>query len=196
MPDKRTLRFYAENAATYASRSRGLPGERLADFLASLPPGASILELGTGGGQDAAAMLAQGFDVTPTDASPELAVEAEKLLGRPVKVMRFDELDADASYDGVWASACLLHAPVEELTDDLRRIHRALRPGGRFFASFKAGDGPGYDGLGRYYNYPSRETLLAHYRDAAGWSILDIEEHDGGGYDGQPTRWLGVMARK
>lgn len=196
MADDTTMRFYAQNAATYASRARRLPEERLKDFLALLPTGASILELGTGGGQDALAMLEQGFDVSPTDASPELAVEAERLIGRAVAIMRFDELEAQAFYDGVWASACLLHAPAEELTDDLRRIHHALKPGGHFVASFKAGNGPGYDSLGRYYNYPRREELLAHYRDAAAWAALNVEEVDGGGYDGRPTRWLWVMARK
>ncbi|GLQ54236.1 class I SAM-dependent methyltransferase [Devosia nitrariae] len=196
MADEATLRFYADNAAAYARRQRNLPGERLATFLALMAPGASILELGTGGGQDALAMLSQGFDVTPTDASPELAVEAERLIGRPVAVMRFDELEAEAAYDGVWASACLLHAPPEELTEDLRRIHRALKPQGHFLASFKAGNGPGHDGFGRYYNYPGREELLVHYRDAAAWAELDIEEVDGGGYDGRPTRWLWVMARR
>lgn len=196
MADDTTLRFYAENAATYASRTRRLPEERFKGFLDLLPAGASILELGTGGGQDALAMLAQGFDVTPTDASPELAVEAEKLIGRPVTIMRFNELEAEAAYEGVWASACLLHAPAEELTDDLRRIHRALKPQALFVASFKAGNGPGYDSLGRYYNYPRREELLTHYRDAAAWAELAIEEVDGGGYDGRPTRWLWVIARK
>lgn len=196
MADDETLRFYAENAAIYAGRARRLPEERLEGFLALLPAGGSILELGTGGGQDALAMLAQGFDVTPTDASPELAVEAERRIGRPVAIMRFNELEAEAAYDGVWASACLLHAPAEELTDDLRRIHRALKRGGHFLASFKAGSGPGYDSLGRYYNYPSREELLANYRDAAVWAALAIEEVDGDGYDGRPTRWLWVTARR
>jgi SAM-dependent methyltransferase len=70
--------------------------------------------------------------------------------------MRFDQLEESAAYDGVWASASLLHAPAAELTSDLARIHRALKPGGLFVASFKAGNGEGRDMFGRYYNYPMR----------------------------------------
>lgn len=196
MPDDGTLRFYAENAEVYASRQRQLDRHQLDGFLAALPAGGDILELGTGGGQDAAYMLSTGFTVTPSDASPELAAAAESLLRRPVKIMAFDKLDAVEAYDGVWASAALLHAPASELTDDIARIHRALRFGGCFTASFKAGTGEGRDGLGRYYNYPSAETLLAHFRAAAGWATLDLSERDGGGYDGKPTRWLWVKATK
>lgn len=196
MADEDTLRFYARNAGVYAGRVRRLPQAVLDDFLTRLPPGAKVLELGTGGGQDAAYMLSKGFDALPTDASPELAAEAERRLGRPVMRMRFNELVADTAYDGVWASAALLHAPAAELTGDLRRVHRALRRNGWFFASFKAGEGEGRDRLGRYYNYPDRDSLFAHYRAAGGWTALDIEEHDGSGYDGVPTRWLWVRAQK
>ncbi|MDB5589385.1 MAG: SAM-dependent methyltransferase [Devosia sp.] len=196
MPDDETLRFYAENAEVYAGRQRRLDDEQLSTFLAALPAGGDILELGTGGGQDAAYMLSAGFAVTPSDASAELAAAAEILLGRPVKIMAFNQLDDVATYDGVWASAALLHAPAAELTEDIARIHTALRPGSPLTASFKAGTGEGRDGLGRYYNYPSAQTLLAHFRAAADWAALELTETDGGGYDGKPTRWLWVHATK
>ncbi|MDB5530491.1 MAG: class SAM-dependent methyltransferase [Devosia sp.] len=196
MPDNETLRFYAENAATYVAHPRQLPQHQLDAFLAALPPSGDILELGTGGGQDAAHMLARGFAVTPTDASPELAANAEALLGRKVTIMAFNQLAAVAEFDGVWACAALLHAPASELTDNIARIHRALRPGGHLTASFKAGTGEGRDALGRYYNYPSAETLLTHFRAAADWAALDLTESDGGGYDGKPTRWLWVQTSK
>ena len=70
------------------------------------------------------------------------------------------------SYDGVWASACLLHVPREELAGIFGRIRRALKPFGVFYASFKIGEGDGRDSLGRYYNYPSPESLESTYAAA------------------------------
>lgn len=195
MSDPETLKFYADNAARYVQHATG-PTPQLAGFLARLPAGGKVLELGTGNGRDAAAMLAAGFAVTPSDGSPELAAEAEARLGRPVRIMMFHELDAIDVYDGVWACAALLHAPRDELTDDLARIFRALRPGGHLVASFKAGSGEGRDSLGRYYNYPDAAALRVHLAGAADWAGIDISEHDGSGYDGRPTRWLWMHAQK
>jgi SAM-dependent methyltransferase len=194
MENDRTARFYTENAAAYAATSA--PNMlRLDRFLAGLQPGAAILELGCGSGRDSAVMIARGFDLTPTDGTPEMAGEASKYLGRPVGVLRFSEIDAVSAFDGIWASACLLHAPRAELAGILAGIHKALRPGGVFYASFKAGDAEGHDALGRYYNYPSKAWLTEAYRMSA-WSSVDVEEVRGSGYDRQPTDWLHVLAVK
>ncbi len=190
-----TSSFYTDNAAVYAARERKLPRQRLDDFLAALPIGATILELGCGGGQDAAYMLSRGFDVTPTDGSAELAGEAEKLLGRPVLVMRFETLDSSDAFHGVWAEASLLHAPRSTLPDIFDRIFRALKAGGILRASFKAGEAEGHDKFGRYYNYPSA-VWLGDMLSAGGWKNITMTEADGGGFDGEPTRWLYVAARK
>ncbi|EJB07710.1 methyltransferase family protein [Rhizobium leguminosarum bv. trifolii WSM597] len=195
MPRDSTSAFYEDYAATYANRTRSLPKQQLDAFLAGIAPGGAILELGCGGGQDSAYMLSQGFNVTPTDGSAELARQAEVLIGRPVKVMLFQELDADSAFDGVWAHASLLHVSRAELPDVFARIRRALRTGGLLQASFKAGEAEGHDGFGRYYNYPSREWLSALLTNG-GWQNLAIEESDGGGYDGKPTRWLTVSAER
>lgn len=196
MSDDDTLQFYADNAATYAQHAAGRATPELDAFLAKLRPGAAILELGTGGGHDAAHMLARGFDVTPTDASVGLAEEAGRLIGRPVRLMAFHQLEDIAAYDAVWACAALLHAPRAELTADFTRIHRALRPGGLLTASFKAGDAEGRDRFGRYYNYLSAETLAAHLHASGDWPEAEITAVDGGGYDGLPTRWLWLNARR
>lgn len=194
MPDPATLKFYADNAADYVRHAQQ-PSPQLAPFLALLPPGGAILELGTGNGRDAAAMLAAGFEVTPSDASPELAAEAQARLAIPVRIMAFHQLDDVALYYGIWACAALLHAPRHELTSDLARIFRALRPGGHLMASFKAGNGEGRDALGRYYNYLDADELRAHLTDAAPWSAISITERQGSGYDNQPTRWLWLHAQ-
>ncbi|KRE23846.1 SAM-dependent methyltransferase [Bosea sp. Root483D1] len=193
--DADTLGFYAAEAEIYAGRARELGEARLRRFAELLPAGGQVLELGCGGGQDSEALLALGLDVTPTDGSPELAAEAQKRLGRPVSVLLFEHLAAEAAFDGVWANACLLHVPRPALPGILTRVHRALRPGGAFYASFKAGEAEGRDRLGRYYNYPDAGWLRMAYGDL-GWNRIDIEENLGGGYDREPTRWLHAMAIK
>jgi SAM-dependent methyltransferase len=194
--DDQTLSWYDREAPVYAHRREPSRNERMDAFLARVKPGASILELGCGGGQDAELMIAAGFDVIPTDGSPGLAAEAEQRLGRPVRVMRFEALEAIEAYDAVWASACLLHVPEEALAGVLGRVRRALKPGGLFFASFKAGDGGDRDSLGRYCNFVSRPALEAAYAKAGAWSELSLDEMPGSGYDGVPRTWLMVVAAK
>lgn len=193
--DRATLDFYATEAETYAGRSRELGEARLRHFAQLVRAGGKVLELGCGGGQDSEALLALGLDVFPTDGSPELAAAAQKRLGRPVSVLLFEDLAAEATFDGVWANACLLHVPRPALPGILANICRALRPGGVFYASFKAGEAEGRDRFDRYFNYPDAAWLRSAYADSC-WRSLEITEDIGGGYDREPTRWLHAMAIK
>ena len=193
--DEPTLQFYRSNAQAYAKREIA-KHTRLTRYLALLPTGGSILELGCGAGADSAEMIARGFDVRPTDGSPEMAAEASRRLGRPVETLLFHDLDKIEAYDGVWANACLLHVPRSELAPVLARIWRALKPGGHFYASFKAGEADGRDTLNRYYNYPSPDWLRATYADSGSWSSLTIETGEVRGFDNEQASMLFVVARK
>jgi len=194
--DEATLQFYRGHAEAYAGREITSRRARLQAFLSLLPPGAAILELGCGAGGDTAEMLTRGFNVVPTDGSPEMAEVASRRLGRPVGTLLFHDLDAVEAYDGVWANACLLHVPRDELASVLKRIWRAITPGGCFFASFKTGEAEGRDTLNRYYNYPSPEWLRETYASAGNWRSLDIETGEVIGFDNQWAPMLFVVARK
>jgi SAM-dependent methyltransferase len=193
--DEKTLEFYRSNAPAYARREI-TRHTRLVRFLALLPQGATVLELGCGAGADSAEMLARGFDVCPTDGSPEMASEASRRLGRPVETLLFHDLGKVETYDGVWANACLLHVPRPELAQVLALIWRALKPGGHFYASFKAGEADGRDTLDRYYNYPSPDWLRANYSGAGSWSSLSFETGEVRGFDNERAEMLFVVARK
>lgn len=64
------------------------------------------------------------------------------------------------------------------------------------YASFKAGEAEGRDGLGRYFNYLSATELRAAFGDGTRWQPLTIDEDTGSGYDRKPTRWLHALAIK
>jgi SAM-dependent methyltransferase len=194
--DPATLAFYAAEAPDYAASGPGGIGRHLDGFLERLAPGASILELGCGSGRDAEQMELRGFKVEPTDGVPEMAAQAEARLGRTVRVMRFDELDEIARYDGVVAVYSLLHVPREGLSNVLARIWRALKPGGWHVATYKTASSEGRDRLGRYYNYPSETELRAFYAAAGDWCDITIETGEGRGYEGGVSRFLMITLRK
>ncbi|MEQ1724925.1 MAG: class I SAM-dependent methyltransferase [Sphingopyxis sp.] len=194
--DPQTLEFYSSEAPVYTASGKDGSFRHLEPFLALLAPGASILELGCGGGYDAAFMIARGFEVDATDGVPEMAAKAQVLLDRPVRTMRFDELDATGRYDAVVASASLLHVPRGDLSDIVERIWRALKPGGWHIASYKGGGVEGRDGFGRYFNYLSQDELAAHYGVAGHWATMEIDGYMGGGYDRKPGPWLTITVQK
>jgi SAM-dependent methyltransferase len=193
--DAKTLAFYDAEAEAYAARGdRTNVSGSLGAFLARLAPGTHVLDLGSGDGRHSVAMIEAGFEVTALDGSAGLAAIASRRLGKPVRIARFDELEDVEAFDAVWAHASLLHVPTTGLADILARLHRALKPGGRLFASFKSGDAEGRDDLGRYYNYPTKDELAARLAASAPWQHVEIEETAGGGYDGKPTEWLFLHA--
>lgn len=193
--DDRTISFYTQEAFDYAARGEYPISKHLEAFLSLLPAGAVILELGCGAGRDSEFMIARGFDVRPTDGTPEMVQAAEQRLGMPVATLLFADLDEKHTCDAIWANACLLHVPRENLPGILSRIHAALKKGGAFYASFKAGETEGRDQFDRYYNYPS-ERLLRDWYATSGWTDIKITTEMGGGYDGKPTEWLHVIAIK
>ena len=194
--DEQTLNFYSAEAPVYVAGGTGGVSRFLHDFLDLLMPGSSILELGCGGGRDSEAMLQRGFAVDPTDGSLAIATKAEERLGRPVRVLRFDELDAVDAYDAVWANASLLHVPTVGLPETLSRVHRALKPDGLHFASYKGGGLEARDRLGRLFNYLSADQLLAAYAASGPWEVRDLVEYAGGGYDGGTGPWLAITVQK
>lgn len=194
--DPATLRFYSDEAPVYTASAQGGISRHLGGFLDLLRPGSRILELGCGGGLDAEFMVGRGFDVSPTDGTPEIAAKAQERLGMPVRIMRFDELEAQDAYDAVYASASLLHVPLDDLPSVLKAIHAALIPGGLHFASYKSGGLAGRDRFGRYFNYLSYTQALQAYQGAAPWADVTVKETTGGGYDGVQGPWLTVVARK
>lgn len=194
--DAPTLAFYMAEAPVYTASGTSGVSRHLDRFLDRLPVGAAILELGCGGGCDAARMIARGFEVDPTDGVAEIAAKAETRVGRLVRVMRFDELDVVERYDAIWASASLLHVPRGDLPGVLARIYRALKPGGLHFASYKGGGCEGRDRFGRYFNYLAREEIETVYAGCGIWEWLELTEAMGGGYDGAQGPWVQITLRR
>ena len=128
-------RLLGETFDEWRDRIVGDPRREWRDLLASkLEPGARVLELGCGNGDDARALALHGFRVTGVD----LVARAE---GVDVLEADFLELQVpDASYDACASFYVFNHVPRERLAPLLRSIHGWLAPGGLLLAAFGAGD--------------------------------------------------------
>ena len=195
MNDRATLAWYQEQAPRYLNKACGPVNRHLEPFLDRLSPGARILELGCGAGQDAAHMIARGFFVNPTDGTAAMVQLSREQQGIQARQMRFDQLEAETAYDAVWAHACLIHVARGDFAGVLERIVRALVPEGWHFANFKLGDGEGRDPLGRLHNFPGQAWLVEHYR-SAGFEIVESETYRGSGADGVVRDWHALTTRK
>ena len=195
MTDEATIAFYAREAPRYTMSFAQAPSRHLDAFLDRLPPAAKVLELGCGGGRDAAHMVERGFRVDATDGTPAMVRKANERFDLKARVMLFEDLEADCAYDAIWAHACLLHVPRADVPNVVARIHAALRPGGWHYASFKLGDGEGRCLLGRIHNFPDADWITAAYRNA-GLEIVSSEIWEGNGADGTVRDWIAITARK
>ena len=193
--DAATLAFYEVNAPRYTLSFTQRHSRHLDSFLDRLSADAAVLELGCGTGRDAARMAERGFAVDATDGSAAMAMKARERFGIAARVMRFDELDADEAYDAVWAHACLLHVPRSGLPLVVKAVHRALRPCGYHYASFKLGSGESRDAHGRLHNFPSSEWLDHSYA-AAGFNLVQQVRFTGKGADDVMREWYALTVRK
>jgi 2-polyprenyl-3-methyl-5-hydroxy-6-metoxy-1,4-benzoquinol methylase len=195
--DRQTLDIYAQEAAKYASRNRKERADGfLEPFIAMMPPGAVVLDLGCGAGWAAAIMQDQGFDVHALDATPEMAALAQQKIRRPVRVASFESVDEIDTYDGIWASGALLHVPKAAMPALLAHLARALKPGGLLLATFKAGDGEARDRIGRFYAYYTLAELHALFAGVPGMQIEGHLEATGHDFTGNVNTVYALKARR
>ena len=197
MSDKETLAVYDARAKDYAE-SFDINHDKdpsLLAFVEALPQAGRVLDLGCGPGGWSAAMLARGLEVEAIDASEGMVQQAATIPGLKVRQARFEDVSAQAAYDGIWANFSLLHAPKSDLPAHLARLHAALKPGGVLHIGLKHGEGSARDGIGRYYSYytvPELTGLLS----TLGMTTSDLREGADKGLDGTVARWFTLLAHK
>lgn len=191
-----TLNYYNTNAHSFVSSTLSVDFTQTQDkFLKLLSPAASILDFGCGSGRDTKYFLDAGMQVDATDGSEELCRLASEYTGIPVRQMLFEELDAKAQYDGIWACSSILHLSQESLKDVLRKMIAALKENGIIYTSFKYGMFEG-ERNGRFFTDFTEEMFREFVADVDGirieemWITGDVRPGRG------DERWLNLILRK
>ena len=194
--ENNSLNYYNTNAHSFVSSTRSVDFTQTQDkFLCLLPPAATILDFGCGSGRDTKYFLDAGMCVDATDGSEELCKLASEYTGIPVRQMLFEELDAKAQYDGIWACSSILHLSQESLKDVLKKMIAALKENGIIYTSFKYGTFEG-ERNGRFFTDFTEETFREFVADVDGirieemWITGDVRPGRG------DERWLNLILRK
>ena len=190
-----TLNWYRENAEEFISRTEPVDMSALYDaFLSHVPAGGRVMDLGCGAGNAALHFSKKRYDVLAVDGCPELCEHTRRRVGCPVRVLRFDELDYENAFDGVWACASLLHLRMNELPRVLRLIRRSLKPGGVFYASFKHGETE-RDKNGRVFSDMTESSLRRLIDDAGGFRDVSLWTTGDARPDRADEKWVNLLCR-
>lgn len=195
MADKETLRVYDAKAADYAKLIDSDTKENpyLERFIARLPTGGRVLDLGCGPGLAATRMANAGLQVDAMDGSAEMVAMAAQHDGVTAWQATFDQITGTDIYDGIWANFCLLHASKEAMPHHLAAMVTALKPGGAFHIGMKLGSGSQRDAIGRLYSYYSEPELIT-LLVAAGLTAGETDHGRTVGLDGTEADWIVVAA--
>ncbi len=191
-----TVAAYDGDATPYSDATWEMNDEVRAelDWLAdAVGAGASVLEIGSAGGRDAIQLEDRGLTVRRTDITPAF-VELMRSRGYDAEVLDPLTDELGGPYDGVWASACLLHVAREDLPTVLRNLAGATRPGGALAMSLKEGDGEEWSVHGhvrepRRFVY-WREAPLRAVLTEAGWRVKGLAH----GVGGNGQEWMTIRA--
>lgn len=190
-----TIDYYEQNACAYAlETSKADLSEIRSRFLALLPQGAHILDVGCGAGRDLMAFRAAGCEAEGLEPAPKLAELARAHSGCVVHVGKVENMHFQAVFDGIWACASLLHLSPYEFPIGLSAISRALKKSGVLFLSMQRGTFDRVLPDGRFYALYERDRLLSIV-GSAGFDPVDVWE-TGDTLPGRAEiRWINVLAR-
>ncbi len=188
----KNVEYYDKNADSFFEGSVNADMSEVRQrFLKYIPDDGRILDAGCGSGRDSKAFLDTGYDVISFDASEEMCKRAADYIGREVMNLRFEDISFNQEFDGIWSCATLLHVPMDELPEIMKKMHDALKVNGAMYASFKYGDGTTVRGERQFSDFTEKSVVPLF--ETAGFevvsNIVGSDSRPGREYE----RWVNVI---
>ncbi len=194
MTADKNVEYYNKNADSFFVGSVAADmSDVQSRFLSYVPTGGRILDAGCGSGRDSRAFLDAGYNVVSFDASEEMCRRASEYIGKSVLNMRFEDVAYEAEFDGIWACASLLHVPVENLPEVLKKMRRALKPGGVLYASFKYGESTVFRGERQFSDFT--EVSIVPLFEQAGFEIVSNIVGSDSRSGREDEKWVNVIGK-
>lgn len=194
--NRETINYYNTNAKQFAETTAFVEFHNMQHkFLDKLPTASVILDFGCGSGRDTKYFIEQGHYVDAIDGSVELCKLASEYTGIEVKHMYFQELSEIEKYDGIWACSSILHLPIVELEDVIKKMEVALKDNGIIYTSFKYGIFSG-ERNGRFFTDMTEESFSELLEKIPAltieeqWITSDVRPGKG------EEKWLNLILRK
>ena len=190
-----TVTYYNENADAFCEHTlHQNMEEQYRFFLKYVPSGARILDFGCGSGRDTKYFRDCGFNVTAIDGSEQMCKKAESYTGINVRQMNFLDLNDREIYDGIWASASLLHIPKKDLPRMFAKLRKALTREGIMYVSFKEGS---FEGMrdGRFFSDLTEGELFNLINTVGGLKIVEARQFTEEREEGD-VNWVCGIIRK
>ncbi len=168
---RKTIETYDATAEAYTANVARLhptgPGK---EFLLHVREGKTILDLGCASGRDAFIFTEEGRDVVGVDLSSRM-LDIARLQAPKAYFANMDMRQLgfpDNSFDGIWASASLLHVPKADMPTVANEMYRVLRKNGAIFVEVKEGEGEQmvederYGNMPKFFSYYQMEEIMKH----------------------------------
>jgi ubiquinone/menaquinone biosynthesis C-methylase UbiE len=172
-------------------------------FVAILPGGARVLDVGCGPGVDTGSLALRGVQTVALDiAAAMLELATPHTGGRVVQAdQRYLPFDV-AAFDGVWANASLLHLSKRDVPGALSELTRVVKPGGVVYTSVQSGSGESLEEptetsrgvlMPRYFARYEADEWLSLLRDAG---LEPMTAHESLDNLSAAKFWLNAFAKR
>lgn len=189
-----TKEYYEENAKSFIEDTLCADMHvQYESFLKFMPKKGKILDLGCGSGRDSIYFQNIGYDVLAVDPIDEFLDHTKKLGVKNVLKLTAEEIDFENEFDGIWASASLLHVSSKDLNEVLKKCSKALKKNGVFYCSFKYGTFEG-ERMERYYLDQTESSILSYIKDTG--LIFALVNMSDDVRETRTDRWLNAVLVK